>query len=210
MFTAEEKNYIKEEVKERLDAICEELESSLHYIINQGSYSAADEISTIMENGWCTSGATKVVLCFNSIYNYVVKISTRTSINECEMESKIYEAAKRVGCEECFAEVDYLMEYDGVDIYIAEYCDCDEGEITDRVYDEYGSDCDSDILDYAAEFCWTDSEFRAVGELIRTFCINDLHCGNWGYDKRGRMKIVDYSGYKGLEERYETINKFLA
>lgn len=210
MFTAEEKNHIKEEVKERLSEICEELEMPLYDIIQMGSYSAADNISNIIENGWCVSGATKIVLSFASVYNYVVKISTRTSINECEIESKIYEAAKRIGCEDCLAEVDYLMEYDGVDIYIAERCDCDEGEISSRVYDEYGSYSDSDILEYASELCWADEEYDAVRELIRTFCINDLHSGNWGYDKKGRLKIVDYSGFKNLEERYEAVNKFLA
>ena len=35
----------------------------------------------------------------------------------------------------------------------------------------------------------------ALKEFLEDNDIYDLHSGNWGYDKNGKLKIIDYSNY---------------
>lgn len=106
-------------------------------------------------------------------------------------------------------------------------CDCDEISsqayecareefLSEQGYEEDGNDDDEGRKEaiYAFEDSYYD--LRGLDQLvpllvenyggyvthqIEMFCyqhnINDLHCGNWGYNSRGNLVMVDYSGYNG-------------
>ena len=43
----------------------------------------------------------------------------------------------------------------------------------------------------------TEDEYNRLNAFFKENHINDLHANNFGFDKQGRLKLFDYSGYVG-------------
>ena len=131
--------------------------------------------------------------------------------NYCEVETQIYKIAKELNVQMMLAETDYLCDIFNHPVYIAERCDVvpnyrgrsnssikeyrdnayEMNKITDRnsriTYDDYLCF----IEGYGISAAWR------IAEFISRFKIYDLHSNNFGYDRNGKIKIIDYSDFNG-------------
>lgn len=172
------------------------------------------------------NGASKVCLCFS---DYVLKTSfvaevTRSDWNEetktweqdfksledidsCEVEYKVYQAAKEAGLEEFFAET---FQLDDSPVYMQEAFEesLDDRwdssvteEIRERVINIDSNDPLHQLSTRVSEETLmilinqnTEDKLVALGKFLDRFDINDLHEGNSGWFN-GRLKFIDYCGY---------------
>lgn len=155
-----------------------------------------------------TSGATRYVFYDLNNHDYVYKIDRFEYDGFCKTEAYNYSKAKEEHIEDFFAECDFVLSYEGREIYAMEFIECDEDSIESDLYCKIKSlEC---MDEYETEdFLYDlDSEGK-VRELINfyfdhydvkkffEFCdfneINDIHVGNIGY-KNGKIKVLDYAG----------------
>lgn len=182
------------------------------------------------------SGCTKVVLIFRNIPDWVVKIpllggtyydedydeEVHSSfegryIDElderisdyCALEEYFYQKAINSSVEEMFAGTFYLMEINGLPIYVSErvYEDvfsyrCSPNwhsrQIANRLWNSSNTVQESRLspekLSIFVEQYGTDAA-EMLTLFIDIYDIQDLHAGNLGYDKSNMIKIIDYSGF---------------
>ena len=147
------------------------------------------------------NGVSKCVLIGEGS-NYVCKFP-RNAMNDCQREVEIYNQSIAEGVDKYFApcaEIEschnmplYLMErmetpnaeevYSHSDSYYNSYYssdECDEGSAWKYLCEVWGSDC----LDLRV--------------FMIKYGINDIHDENIGFDNKGILKIIDYSGFHGF------------
>lgn len=138
----------------------------------------------------------------------------------CEKEANNFKVIQERHLEAYFAETYELGEVNGVKVYLQEKVDRDE-DVIDSIlctyveenslnFGIYKESYDSEeeyseaVLDSARWMNEEDKISAILGgenedllEFISEFDVNDLHSGNWGMTRDGRMVIFDYSGYYG-------------
>lgn len=169
-------------------------------------------------------GVTKIVLVPKQKgARYVIKMPMKRNdewdISEdwCAAEVDVYQSAEDYGVEDFFAETAFFMNYNKCPVYIQErtrrnpYDDdgCDWYEPTEdwsRIDEETKESAEElNICDQLIDELLRDYDDKQVLEFLN-FCqneyINDLHSGNFGYDRRtGGIKIYDYSGIGSIAKR---------
>jgi hypothetical protein len=156
------------------------------------------------------SGETKACIISDKLSNWVIKVGYtysddegRTTTDFCAIEAKNYKDAIDEGLEEFFAASyelcrvtppeKYKYEEDIV-FFIQEKAEPDD-EKTSATCEKYtGSDCNDDF-DRVESLFQGNEKLDSLFEFIDDWNINDLHSGNFGYTKEGKVKIIDYSGY---------------
>ena len=153
------------------------------------------------------SGASKGVLIFSDT-DWVIKFDYYSdSVSYCELEVKHYELAKQAGLEHYFAETRMVRRVGETVFTIQEKCECDESEVSSRVFDSLkhcyanrGEDVEDDELWNEVDLVCEDGEVYIIfgdeklNEFIRQNYINDLHQANFG--RIGdRYVMIDYSGF---------------
>lgn len=158
-------------------------------------------------------GATKICVIDDRLGDWVLKAGFDRSTSRyykerendadyCELEAENYEKARAQGLERYFAQTFLFKEVDGVKFYWQEKVTVDEEEIcrlsgcvseddNGEEYidtDEFDDMCD----DKRVEMLFNDKQLE---EFIEENGINDLHSGNWGWTKDGRIVALDYSGF---------------
>ncbi len=165
-------------------------------------------------------GLTKIVLFPNDLKDVVVKIPfigvdeysytdnddiewiRRTDFegiqsgDYCERESFVYKQAVKEHVEKFFACTEYVTDALGfVPIYVSERCEQFEPGGS-AIYD---SRLDSvEIPHDVASVLVEQYESKDIDRLVSFIDenkIGDLHEGNWGYGKDGKLKIIDYSSF---------------
>lgn len=162
-------------------------------------------------------GATKFVIVSDDS-DYVYKIPRLDEeYDYCRKEVEVYEAACRDGFEQFVAPTSFIGTYsfetDGygtyeLPIYMMEKCKCyEEGEI-DELWEyssqatspDYSEDSDellsgTELVDDVFRNLYGDEGRRFMDWFYGTMDLNDLHDGNVGWNKMGRLVAIDYSGY---------------
>lgn len=110
--------------------------------------------------------------------------------------------------ERCDCSYDRISD-DSYNYHYSKFCseECLDGskdETRDLFYDEYEDRYDGTdgMITYAMTTWSEDAEDWAT--LLRFICdwqINDLHPGNWGYNKNYQLVLTDYAGYGALANR---------
>jgi hypothetical protein len=175
------------------------------------------------------NGASKVCLCFP---DYVLKTSfvaevvrndwndktkeweqefrSLEDVDYCEVEYKVYQAAKEKGLEKFFAET---MQIGDSPVYIQEAYeesldDSWDPDISDEIRARVVNIQNNDPL-YQLSLRVSDEtlmvlinqnseeDLIALGEFLDRFDINDLHEGNSGWF-HGRLKFIDFCGYGSI------------
>ena len=167
------------------------------------------------------TGETKICLLSDELPDWVIKVGYTypgASVEDkdyCSIEADNYERAVEEGLDEFFAaiyeiyEVCLPEEY-GCNrraiFYIQERAEPNEEKTSSTCHDFLCSCCSCKNCDY----CWEDGDdydrleslFGEMGRLdklfrfVKEYKVNDLHSGNFGYTKKGKVKIIDYSGYE--------------
>lgn len=154
------------------------------------------------------SGETKSCVLSDKLPNWVIKVGFVMEGNTedfCTIEANNFTRAIEEGLEDFFAASYKLCSFPlpkkyslrkVVTFFIQERAEPDE-EKTSITCEEYtGSDENEDID--RLESLFTDCKYKVfckLLEFIDNWGINDLHSGNFGYTKDGKVKIIDYSGY---------------
>lgn len=142
-----------------------------------------------------------------------------TAEDFCKLEAEYYIDARAEGLEDYFAASFKVGECEGVEIFAQERADGDEdlikGYFTDYVKSSYNYDrsafesdegynyvIEEDVNDLGNEerihaLFGEGEEIEELIEFVDAHEINDLHSGNWGKTKDGRIVMFDYSGYYG-------------
>ena len=207
------------EAKVRVDAIFQELEELGFDVYRPLSI---NDIELPSHLGY-DYGVCRLVVWDCNYCDYVVKFPIDSSdIKFCEKEVDIYKDAEEEGVEEAFAwcKCIYAPEEIGNGIYVMEYVNCNEDEISDEVsesaYRRYCEDYDREVddddareeffQDYYGEDEMDDLYDMFLNGLrdwqlrnkVDTFVseqdINDIHCGNVGY-RDNQLVLCDYAGY---------------
>ena len=130
----------------------------------------------------------------------------------------------------CDHLMDYKVpneENEIIKVYVYKYAQCSYDMISDDSYDYHfrsyceqeGLDADSDdareewydrdgdytstraMLEFAGNFWHMDSEqMSKFIDFLSEHHVNDLHCGNWGYDDN-LLVLTDYAGYGRFSDR---------
>jgi hypothetical protein len=164
-------------------------------------------------------GASKVcILTPNK--DWIIKVNIDRSakkfnsgINYCKTEYDNYRSAIEEGFGDYFAVMDFCGIVDGIEVYLQERAELDEYSFESSMH-KYVSSCypedqypdedkreeliesamfDCDIEDYVTAFLGSDTDYLI--EFLYEHEINDLHYGNWGYARDGRIIMIDYSGF---------------
>lgn len=118
----------------------------------------------------------------------------------CELEVDNYKKAEEDGVSSFFAPTEYIGTlYDTIPVYASERCvpfsDVEyNGEIPDGENMFFKFRVPNTITQELKKQYQTERLF-ALREFLDDNDIYDLHSGNWGYDKDGKLKIIDYSNY---------------
>lgn len=172
-----------------------------------------------------TSGATKMVLLPNNakIFPYVIKIPITIEerkgeiiekFNYCEKEVQVYNAAKEdERIKGLFAECGEIGKLDNIKIYWMDYYKVNECVNSQILFDSYRnyigdmSELDEDFFDgyydQTSEFLMSTlleelypDNCDSILDFFDKFSINDLHSGNYHYDKYyNKIVLIDYSGF---------------
>ncbi len=135
----------------------------------------------------------------------------RTSFNEmddmrgnggdyCELEVNNYKKAEEEGVSSFFASTEYVgMLYDTIPVYASERCvpfnDIEHNSETpdgENIFFKFGV---PNTITQELKKQYPIGRLFALKEFLDDNDIYDLHSGNWGYDKDGKLKIIDYSNY---------------
>lgn len=158
-------------------------------------------------------GATKCCIFKN---NYVYKIPLDGIIEKigdgyslqhyeddyCELEWNNYSYAKKAGVNQFFAKIERI----GKNLYKQELL---KPYHRKQSYSGDGYVIEKPEMD-ALRKCYSESEIESLLKFIKDEGINDLFAQNFGYDKQGKLKIFDYSGYYGYfdwSEHYDSLEE---
>lgn len=173
-------------------------------------------------------GASRLVIWDEDYCDYVVKIALDEKYEKyCQHEVEVYEAAIKEGLADnfawciCYAEPQYDDEgnYEVPGIYVMEYMDCNEDEVSDAAWtygykqycsangldssnydsaDEYNDwnegENEGQILDYMESLMTSDYR-RAFEVFMCKWWITDIHEQNVALKSDGSMVIIDYAGW---------------
>lgn len=162
------------------------------------------------------SGSSKVVLFFNNIKDFVIKMPLNgldedhtLSKDYCELESQIYKKAIASNVQDMFARTFFVGMFgknQDIPIYAAEKVDeCCNTDIESKCpkikakrtiekcnnYYNFGS------LEVFMSICmqYGVDAFRKLFKFLEVNNINDIRQANVGYRKDGSIVIIDYSGW---------------
>ena len=124
----------------------------------------------------------------------------------CYAESALYEIAKLYKVQSVFAKTRLLntiiINDSPVSIYVQPYCSIDFTDFIDRgkwlkkhhYYTELNDAFlwNNIFVDYKKD---GSDMIRKVSKFLKDTGINDLDFGNYGINRKGKLKIFDYSGY---------------
>ena len=172
-------------------------------------------------------GETKACIINSDLADWVIKIGFREKpyrdfdehIDYMNLEAEYYEEAQKANLGEFFAETYNIGAVDNVDVILQEYARPDEDKISSFFFSYAESTFGYQPGDYVSEEEYLDAVSRAEEDMdteerveaifgrgvecsrlvdfIEEKEINDLHSGNWGITKDGRVVIFDFSGYYG-------------
>lgn len=179
------------------------------------------------------SGATKLCLFFDNIQEYVVKIpyvgaiyfnndsfdevqeeytnagecvnSPCDSWDYCMTEAALFQEAKKLGIDKCFAGTYYIGSIDDFPIYVSskvpnyvsgksspkakelgkKIIDSKPQELGDLTSDSLGLFIDNYGYDIA----------KRMFDFLKEHKIKDMHSGNLGFTQDNHIKIIDYCSY---------------
>ena len=151
-------------------------------------------------------GCTKHVFWLEDKMEYVFKIDIDNKY--CEKEYEIYQKAKEAGISNLFAEVYYIGQIFGKNIYAMDYAYVSEDDIendyykknyefglTDDEIEENLSELNSeDIVLSLFEFYYSVNIIEKLAKFISQNQLGDFHGENVGYIDN-RLVFIDYSGY---------------
>ena len=157
--------------------------------------------------------------------DWVIKISFDCSydvededmeVDYCKRELYNYEKACEAGLEKYFATIFKIGEIDGIEIYLQEKLEANDGTIDDveQLFYDYVYANDQEYYDEIEDeddrnsAVWEDIYDMSIGErveaifgfikelirFIEEYEINDLHSANYGY-RGSELVIMDYSGW---------------
>lgn len=184
------------------------------------------------------TGASKIVLFYNDIENWVVKLpffgdyfestgeySDYTEADKylpvyntndyCEAEAYLTEKAVEYGIGDMFAKTYYLGSLNGIPTYISEkveetvcghyghyeYSRANSAQETQELYNFYSTELDEAGLYYEQPTFryfvdqYGQKKAEKLIQFIMDYNIDDLHSANIGFDKTGKIKLIDYSGF---------------
>ena len=161
-------------------------------------------------------GLYRTVFVFND-FDWVLKIPQLTRFsekpNDCIMENLIYQLSKRMGFDKFFAAaaelVPFECEWGTIPVYVMKKVYVDTNRVSDHFYSLYNGDSEDDddveiwyndnfdeitavtqaFLDY-----YGDKEADRLFQFLNFAKVDDLHCGNVGYDEDDNLVIIDYAG----------------
>ena len=187
------------------------------------------------------SGATKIVLYYNDIENWVVKlpyygdfdptaeeegmdcyryfcganehVPTEYDDNYCEVEAYLSKQAEIEGVADMFAKTYYLGMLNNIPVYVSEkaettvydtnedYRRINSAAETQSLYDFYDNELDMAGLYDKSTFRYFVDQYgvqkaEKLINFIMKYNIDDLSDTNIGFDKYGKIKIIDYSGFR--------------
>ena len=179
----------------------------------------------LREKGIVTrTGETKICLLSDELPDWVIKVGYTypgadvEDRDYCSIEADNYERAVKEDVDEFFAAIyeiyevclpeEYGCNRNAV-FYIQERAEPDEEKTSSTCHDFLCSCCSCKSCENC-EYCSDDGDdydrleslFGKTGRIdelfsfINEYDINDLHSGNFGYTKEGKVKIIDYSGYE--------------
>lgn len=162
-------------------------------------------------------GLYRTVFVFDD-FDWVLKIPRLARFsekpNDCIIEVMIYQLAERMGFDNFFAPaaelVPFECEWGTIPVYVMKKVYVDETRVSDHFYSLYDGDSEDDddveiwynhnfdetvavnqaFLDY-----YGDKETDRLFRFLNFAKIDDLHCGNVGYDEDDNLVIIDYAGY---------------
>ena len=204
---------IEREFNELCDALAP---TNFIKFLNSGNIDDFHDWSTTFHSGnWDTalrvnmySGCSRFVLApWDGDYVFKIQYDIG-NIDYCDNEFKVYSLAEKRGVEKFFAWITPIAQFDSVTVYAMERIDVNEQQNSDDSYyyhldlwreehgdEEYYEDeyeLHEGMLDFARAH--NGKEMQGAIDLIYDLCINDLHCGNWGY-RGDTFVVVDYGGY---------------
>lgn len=152
------------------------------------------------------TGATKVCISSKALPNWVIKVSftypNEEETSYCDIEATNYQDAIKKGLDEFFAATYHLIDekpseryrVNSVGFYIQERAEPNEEKTSATCCGYIGHD-DGDDWDRLETFFHDSGKLDELFSFIKDWDINDLHSGNFGYTKEGKVKVIDFSGY---------------
>lgn len=138
----------------------------------------------------------------------------------CAIEAELFNLADYYGVGSIFAKTEYAGEYKQIPFYISEKIESPNFYDYDYNYYRHASVetkktaqnilRDSDCEDYNFNVTYLaliiDQYGKAMAEefmyFITVFKVQDLHCGNVGWDSNNNFRIFDYSGFRDEIDEY--------
>lgn len=152
-------------------------------------------------------GETKGCIISDELPNWVIKVGFITEDTEdyCAIEADNFIDVVKKGLEEFFAAIYEICDIPlpesfsfkrYVTFFMQEKAEPDEEKTSSTCSEYTGTDDNSDYDRLESLFeGYKNDDFEKLIEFIDDWHINDLHSGNFGYTKDGKVKIIDYSGY---------------
>lgn len=167
-------------------------------------------------------GCSKIVVDFDEDCDWVIKIPRLAAFknNYCKIEKINYELAVENGLQDFFAETRFVDYFFDIPVYIQRKMKLNEDNISNKLYSFVESRLSKENeADFCSDYdkdCFIQCEIDEMSSLesltailsdeycpediekLANFCedndINDFHCGNFGYDENGHMRLIDFSG----------------
>lgn len=173
------------------------------------------------KNIYFYTGLTKLCIVMKDNKDWVIKLAlVRDNVpvfdchsNFCELEARNFEAAEQRGLDKYFAAEYEVGTINDIKVFMQEYVEMNEDLICNSCFDYVKEGYDEDDFethdDYInaiyseADYLEDEEKIKALMwddcdeliEFINDYHINDLHNGNWGINKNGKIVLVDYSGF---------------
>lgn len=190
-----------------------------------------DETVSFLEDKYCCEifyGTSRTVFVFRKL-KWVLKIPRKKQgVNDCDIEELVFQLAKREGLERFFAKPAkflYERDYEVLPVYVMKKAETNEERVSEHFYSYYDMDCEDDAFieewfqknfeeEQAVKAAFRDyygeRVMNVLYDFLSTLGINDIHCGNVGYDDEDNLVFIDYAGYNnryddGVEERKNKI-----
>ena len=148
---------------------------------------------------------------WNDFYNSNMFFPIDAENDYCAAEAYVYSEACKCGIEKMFAETRYLFSIDGTPIYISEKVPNESWNYTwkdkmssmtiaSQLYNKSTKDCrfSEDSVGLFVD-CYSTDDVELLLMFIEDYKIKDLHRGNIGFTKTGKVKLLDYSGFDSQE-----------
>lgn len=191
-------------------------EDFLNFPSEETFYNFEEEVDNFGDGSFrLCAGATKGVIIFEK-EDYVIKIPFTSDWNyDCpQEESFVYDDAIKNHLEKFFAPCYFLYKYAESYIYIMEKVYMDSQVVMRsgiREFRKSNSEFDKDDIDieeylscrcadnpvlvrYCFKEFYNDDEIDRLIGFIESNYINDLHESNMGFNKEGKLVLIDYSG----------------